>query len=901
MKPTLNFLVIEDFEADYLLVLRNVRQHGIIADFHRVDSYPALVQALEAGGWDAIISDYSLPGMDFRTTLRLIQAKQPNLPVVLFSGSIGEEEATDLLHAGLTDFVLKDRPGRLASALGRCLERTHYRESQQVAERALLESEARFATIVRSNPIGVGVSRLSDSQLVEVNEALVEIFGLSREEMLGRTTLELGFFLEPLDRQRMIEELGREKRVRNFQFQHRRTDGEVRDVLLSGELIQLGGTDCLLGMASDITQLKATERALQTSEGRYRSLFENLVEGFAHCRLIVDGGLPVDFEYLSVNPAFEQLTGLRNVVGRRVTDVIPDFLRDGQEILDYYGEVVRTGRPIRFETFLPSLGIWFWVSAYRAADGEFVAVFDNITDRKRAEEILRSSKARFKAIFSASPVGILLSRLEDGGIIDANPAFLQRMGFRLEEVVDRTTLDLGIWANPQDREEALKRLRDTGHVQTMEVDLRTSSGEAVAATWATESVELEGALVMVNLVQDVTEQRKVEAERRQLEAEVAHAQKLESLGALAGGVSHDMNNILSAIMALGSLLKETRQDDPALTKYMDTLLHAAGRGRDLVKGLTDFARKDIPDPKPMDLNEVIRQEAALLNRATLQKVAVDLQLQEKLPTIVGDASSISNAVMNLCVNAMDAMPDGGRIILSTRVYPDGCIELSVKDTGQGMSAEVLRRAMEPFFTTKPAGRGTGLGLARVYGVMKSHGGRVEMRSEPGRGTEIHLLFPPNSANALEDAVMPQVQIPEARRLRILLVDDDQLVRETVPVMIEALGHQVVAVPSGPEAMNQMGTGLRPDLVILDLSMPGMDGEETLRRLRFIDPKLPVILCTGYRDERQARILERFPDVQLLMKPFMLLDFKGKVAQMESKGLISAARGAYSARQGLDCG
>jgi PAS domain S-box-containing protein len=780
-------------------------------------------------------------------------------------------------------------------------ERVQSLEALRQSEAALRASQALFATIVRSNPMGIGVSRLSDSRLVEVNETLAEIFGLPREEMLGRTTLELGFFMDPEDRQRMMGIFNREQRVRNFQFQHRRRDGEVRDVLMSGERVQLGGTDCLLGMASDITSLKATERALQASESRFRSLFENLVEGFAHCRLIVEDGLPSDFEYLSVNPAFEQLTGLTGVVGRRVTEVIPGFRLDSQELLDRYAEVVRTGRPARFETFLPSLGIWFWVSAYRAGDGEFVAVFDNITERKRAEEALRVSQARFLAIFRASPVGILLSRLEDGSIIDANPAFLERMGFRQEEVVDRTSLDLGIWADPRDREAALERLRAEGRLQAMEADLRTSTGEVVAATWATELVELDGATVMVNLIQDVTEQRKAEAERRQLEAEVAHAQKLESLGALAGGVSHDMNNVLSAIMALGSLLKETRKEDSTLTKYMDTLIHAAGRGRDLVKGLTDFARKDIPDPRPMDLNEVVRQEAALLNRATLQKVVVDLQLQEGLPAILGDAGSIGNVIMNLCVNAMDAMPNGGRIILGTSLAADGGVLLDVRDTGQGMPPEVLQRAMEPFFTTKPQGRGTGLGLARVYGIMKSHGGRVEMKSEPGRGTEIRLIFPRYSQEEARDEGLPQGEARGARSLQILLVDDDQLVRQTVPVMIETLGHQVVTVSGGPEALDRMFAGFRPDLVILDLSMPSMDGKETLQRLRLIDPKLPVILCTGYRDERQTRILERFPDVALLMKPFMLQDLKARLAKMELDGLLPAAASSRSARPAPDCG
>ena len=354
---------------------------------------------------------------------------------------------------------------------------------------------------------------------------------------------------------------------------------------------------------------------------------------------------------------------------------------------------------------------------------------------------------------------------------------------------------------------------------------------------------------------------------------MAHAQKLESLGALAGGVSHDMNNVLAAIMALGSLLKEKYQGDAALSKYMDTLLHAAGRGRDLVKGLTDFARKDIFEPKPLDLNEVVRKEAELLSRTTLQRVEVELALEEGLPKVLGDSSSISNALMNLCVNALDAMPGGGRLTLATQRGAEGQVHLAVTDTGQGMLPEVLQRAMEPFFTTKPVGKGTGLGLALVYGVMKSHGGRVEIASEVDRGTEIVLSFPGLAATPPSAVEANPPRTGKTSRLEILLVDDDDLIRSTVPAMLESIGHQVVALSGGVEALRRLQSGLDPDLVILDLSMPGMDGEETLERLRLLKPDVPVLLATGYRDERHERILGRFSGVEVIMKPFTLTDLR----------------------------
>ncbi|HEX7552160.1 MAG TPA: ATP-binding protein, partial [Geothrix sp.] len=292
-----------------------------------------------------------------------------------------------------------------------------------------------------------------------------------------------------------------------------------------------------------------------------------------------------------------------------------------------------------------------------------------------------------------------------------------------------------------------------------------------------------------------------------------------------------------------------------------------------------FARKDIPESRFLDLNEVVRKEAELLNRTTLQKVAVELVLQGDLPKVKGDESSISNALMNLCVNALDAMPSGGRLRLSTGVGVDGLLTLAVGDTGLGMTPEVMQRAMEPFFTTKPVGKGTGLGLALVYGVMKSHGGKVEIRSEPGQGTEILLSFPHPGADPVGPDVLSPLEAIQGDQRLILLVDDDELIRRTVPAMLEAIGHRVVALAGGLEAVQRLQAGFEPDLVILDLSMPGLDGEGTLERLRLLKPDLPIILATGFQDDRVTRILERFPNVDVLAKPFTLMDLKVKLAQM----------------------
>jgi CheY-like chemotaxis protein/two-component sensor histidine kinase len=334
-----------------------------------------------------------------------------------------------------------------------------------------------------------------------------------------------------------------------------------------------------------------------------------------------------------------------------------------------------------------------------------------------------------------------------------------------------------------------------------------------------------------------------------------------------------MNNVLGAIMAVASLLKARHPDTPTIVKDAEALLQAAIRGRDLVKGLRDFSRKDLDSAVRLDLNELVRQEADLLERTTLKKMAIVLDLEAGLPEFFGEASALANALMNLCMNAYDAMPGGGRITLSTRFQRPGALVLTIQDDGEGMPQDVLARAMEPFFTTKPTGKGTGLGLSQVYGTMRAHGGSMDIQSQPGRGTRVTLTFPlaadqePVGANVETALTSPQ------RALRVLMVDDDDLMRETFLSMLEVVGHHPQGVSGGREALRHMTDGPLPDLVIMDINMPEMDGLETLGHLRSRWPRIPVLMLSGYVDDRAQALLEQFPGVRVLKKPCDMTDLR----------------------------
>ena len=270
----------------------------------------------------------------------------------------------------------------------------------------------------------------------------------------------------------------------------------------------------------------------------------------------------------------------------------------------------------------------------------------------------------------------------------------------------------------------------------------------------------------------------------------------------------------------------------------------------------------------LDLNALVRGEMDLLRRTTLQMVDLALELEEPLPPVLGERGVLGSALMNLCVNALDAMPQGGTLTLRTLTLPQGMVCVEVADSGTGMPPEVLERALEPFFTTKPVGKGTGLGLSSVYATAKAHGGSVAIQSAPGSGTAVRILLP--AAAGRTEALAEPSPAPQAMGpLEILLVDDDELIRATVPILLASYGHRVATVPGGQETLELLQAGARFDAVILDLNMPGMNGLETLKGIRRLGLDLPILLATGHLDEATASALEGDPRTQAMAKPFTM--------------------------------
>jgi CheY-like chemotaxis protein/anti-sigma regulatory factor (Ser/Thr protein kinase) len=298
----------------------------------------------------------------------------------------------------------------------------------------------------------------------------------------------------------------------------------------------------------------------------------------------------------------------------------------------------------------------------------------------------------------------------------------------------------------------------------------------------------------------------------------------------------------------------------------------------MIRTLLAFARQKPVESRVIDLNALLQEEVNLLERTTLARIRLETELDPALPRIQGDPDSLVHALMNLCVNASDAMDEQGTLTLVTR-SSGPWVEVQVRDTGMGMTPEVRAKALDPFFTTKPEGKGTGLGLPLVYHTVKTHGGELEIQSDPGRGTTVILRFPALATGDTAGAPAPPPPAGDALRLGILLVDDDELVRRSLTEVLGARGYQLAVANTGEEALERLDSGPVPDLVILDLNMPGIGGKETLRRLRTLYPDLPVLLATGRTNPANEDLASAFPRVGLIEKPFALDQLEEKLRSL----------------------
>jgi len=509
--------------------------------------------------------------------------------------------------------------------------------------------------------------------------------------------------------------------------------------------------------------------------------------------------------------------------------------------------------------------------------GGTISAITDITRRKKSEEALRNSEQKYRNLFEDS-VDALFITATDGTLLDANQAYFDLLGGEKVERLGHSVLKA--YADPADRPPYFEALAAKGFVRDYPLKLVGNDGRQIDCLISSRvERDKDGNILSTRgFIRDITEQKNIQ---RQL----LQAQKMEAIGTLSGGIAHDFNNLLTVVMGFSELLLAEKDQKHPDYADLQKIFHAAKNGADLVQRLLMFSRKSEPKPVPMDLNKQILQIEKMLRRTIPKMIEVRLDLSSDLPRINADPSQVEQVIMNLAVNARDAMPDKGKLTLRTNIVtldedycrlhveanPGEYVLLEISDTGRGMDKETCVRIFEPFFTTKEIGKGTGLGLAMVFGIVKQHKGHITVYSEVGKGTTFRVYLPAIEGE-VETAVEDSGIMPAFGTETVLLVDDEQFVRELGARILTKHGYTVLQAVNGREALDLFGKERSQiSLVILDLIMPEMGGTECLKELLKIDPQVNVLVASGYSADASVKGTIQMGAKGFVTKPFRVKD------------------------------
>lgn len=621
------------------------------------------------------------------------------------------------------------------------------------------------------------------------------------------------------------------------------------------------------------------EEVMQNRENRYRTIINTISEGV----MIMDKKLTI----VDLNENAARMYGYakEELKGSSPIQLLPshyaDYLKSFAESIEKTGSYISEVINLRKDGTLLYVDIR-GVTVELEGKKHYLAVIRDVTQRILADRELRESEEKFRQLFNMESDAIMMVDNDTLRILEVNESACTLYGYSREELLKLRTYDIS--AEP----EATQRVTETKQEKIPNRYHRKKDGTLFAVEISIGYFNWQGRSLHVSAIRDISLRLAAEEEKRFLEAQFHEAQKMESIGTLAGGIAHDFNNLLMSIMGNSTLaLMHLKPDDPCRA-YLKNIKRISNSGATLAKQLLGFARGGKYEPKPTYLNELVSYQNQLFSR-TCKNLTIHEEFEHNLRCTEVDRGQIEQALLNIYVNSQQAMPEGGSIFVKTEncvidkdtVLPFACksgqyVKLSIQDTGIGMDDATRKRIFEPFFTTKEKGRGTGLGMASVYGIVKNHAGYIDVTSCAGIGTTISIWLP------VTDKVVPESKPSADEKLTtgtgtILLVDDEEAIADVTLQMINLLGYHVISVTSGREAVavyRERNTSI--DLVILDIIMPEMGGAETFDRLKKMDPNVKVLISTGYSiDENAAGIMARGAK-DILQKPFDMATLSMKI-------------------------
>jgi len=751
--------------------------------------------------------------------------------------------------------------------------------AEQAAELARA-SEARFRAMAASSPLGIYLTD-AEGDCHYTNPAYQRISGLTAQQALGKGWSQA---IHPEDRERVFREWydAAQRRI-PFRSEHRFVHADGKVVMTranAAEIIESGHLAGYVGLVEDITEQGASQSALRQSEERYRAFIEQTAEGV--WRFELSRPLPVQLSleeqidrfyadaYLAeCNDALAHMYGYSkaaDLIGARLGDMIPRsdpnnleylqaFIRSNYRLTD--AESHETDREGRERIFLNNLiGV--------VSDGQLLRAWGSqrdVTESRKAEAAIQASEARFRSVFESGMIGIAF--WDGGQMTNANDALLSMLGY------SRADLEQGLLRHgrltPPGYEEvdrrATEETRVYGSCTPYEKEFLRKDGSRVPVLvgGARLGKEMTDA---VFFVLDLTA-------RRQAEDRLRQAERIEVVGQLAGGMAHEANNQMSVVLGAAGFILGRNDLPEAVRSDVEYIRQAAERTASITRQLLAFSRRQLLKPEIVNLNEVVENLQPILRRTLTEQQSLTLKLGPALAPIRADPTQLEQVLLNLTINARDAMPDGGVLSIETReveltdeyvagrpgvsIRPGLYTALTVTDSGQGMDQKTMKHLFEPFFTTKAVGQGSGLGLAMVYGIVKQSGGFIWAYSEPGMGTTLKLYFPSVLDQVATDGKKKAVSRPVGPATgRILVVEDDPLVRQMARRSLADAGFDVLEAANGEEALHVAAAQAEIDAVLTDLAMPGIGGRELARRLWETRPGLRVVFMSGYTDDVVSR-------------------------------------------------
>ena len=743
------------------------------------------------------------------------------------------------------------------------------------AQDALLASEVRYRRLFESAKDGILILDFESGRIVDSNPFLEQLTGFTREELKGRTIWEIGMFSDAPDSRTAFDTLRASEYVRYEDLPLRDRAGNAVEVEFISNTYLVGGSKVIQCNIRDISERKRLEAELRRKDALYLSVVENSTDLI----LLVEEDATVRF----ASPSLESCLGydVSEVIGTSVFDYFhPDEHEQARRDLE---AGARDGFPKypRVRRLRHKDGNWRSFE-YAAADllenpevRGIVAVCRDVTDRQRFEGALAASERRYRLLTEQNLAGLLRATV-DGKILDCNPAAVRIFGYAdADELKSRPAAEL--YFDAKSRGPYIDRLVSEGTASSVEIAAVRKDGARITllengSLWEDD----EQGPVVVRTFFDVTDRVQLEAQFRQL-------QKMEAIGVLAGGLAHDFNNILTVIGGYGEELRRDLPEGSRAHRYATEIGVATRRAAVLTRQLLTFSRKQVLELRVVDLNAIASAIEGLLGRLLGEDIEIVLDLESRLGFVKADPGQVEQVMLNLAVNARDAMPHGGRFVVATRdvdldetsartrpsLVAGPYVLLEVSDTGIGMAPEVLAHVFEPFFTTKEAGKGTGLGLSSVFGIVKQSCGEIDVTSVPGEGTTFRIYLPRVSAGARGSDLAPT---PAVRRARpgetVLVVEDDEAVGRLTQSMLAELGYAVLLATRGVDALEMAARHAgRIDLLLTDVMMPGMKGPEVARRLLALRPGTRVLFMSGYAAEGILREVSGLGNPGLLQKPF----------------------------------